>query len=70
MKLSGFVIREEIITDLKATTKEAAIGEIVQPASHGLLQSGRPGGRLAVPDPRSWGTWDDRDRSPGGLSRG
>jgi mannitol/fructose-specific phosphotransferase system IIA component (Ntr-type) len=30
MRLSDFVIREAIITDLKATTKEAAIGEMVR----------------------------------------
>jgi mannitol/fructose-specific phosphotransferase system IIA component (Ntr-type) len=30
MKLSDFVVREAIITDLKATSKDAAIGELVR----------------------------------------
>lgn len=39
MKLADFVVREAIIVDLKATTKEAAIREIVE----GLHTAGRVG---------------------------
>ncbi len=43
MRMSDFVVKEAIIPDLKATTKEAVIREMVESLRGRLLQGRRPG---------------------------
>ena len=58
MKLSDFVVREAIITDLRATTKEGAIPEIVRSLRHAgcFSEADQEGVARAILDREALGT--------------